>query len=239
MTQFDDTGVLMHGPIEQLAENLWRVEGALPNVTLRRTMTVARRDDGGLVIHSAIAMTDDAMRELEQLGTPSYLLVPNHWHRLDALTYKKRYPQLRVLGTAGCRAKIEKKISLDGTYEDFPADRAVRLDMLHGVADREGAMVVRSSDGVTIVLNDIVFNMDKKTDFMGWLLTTALGSAPGPRVSRLAKWTLVSDARALQRDLHAYAAMPDLVRVIVSHEKVTRDAESSRDALRRAATYLG
>ena len=50
---------------------------------------------------------------------------------------------------------------------------------LNGVKDSEGALVVRSPDGVSVVLNDCVFNMDTKRDVFGWLFTTAFDSAPG------------------------------------------------------------
>jgi hypothetical protein len=60
--------VLNHGPLEKLADNLWRVEGALPGMSLRRTMTVVRRADGSLPLHSPIALDDERLRELEALG---------------------------------------------------------------------------------------------------------------------------------------------------------------------------
>lgn len=129
----DDWHVLPHGPIEQLAENLWWVQGSLRGMSLKRVMTVARRTDGKLVIHSAIAMSDDAMRELEALGEPAFLVVPSRVHRLDAPAYKKRYPSLRVYAPRGGRKSIADKLPIDGTYEDFPADHAVRLSMLQGV----------------------------------------------------------------------------------------------------------
>jgi hypothetical protein len=79
--------------------------------------------------------------------------------------------------------------------------------------------------------------MDRKRDLLGFLFTTAMGSAPGPRVSRLAKLLFVRDKGALRSDLERYARTPKLVRLIVAHEKVAsgRDAAS---ALHRAATYL-
>src|SRR5690606_38404698 len=80
-----------HGPLERLEDNLWRVEGALPNMALRRVMTVVRMADGRLVIHSAIALPDELMAQIEAWGRPSYLLVPNAYHRLDAPAYKARY----------------------------------------------------------------------------------------------------------------------------------------------------
>jgi hypothetical protein len=236
-TKSDDWRVRPHGPIEQLADNLWTVQGSLPGMSLKRVMAIAKRSDGKLVIHSAIAMSEDRMRELEALGEPAYLIVPSRGHRLDAPAYKKRYPALRVYAPKGGRKGIEEKVAVDGAYEEFPADEAVRLEMLHGVNDEEGAMIVTSNDGVSIVLNDAVFNMDRKRDPLGFLFTTLLGSAPGPRVSRLVKLLFVKDKAAFRADLERLAETKDLVRLLVAHENVAHGAEASA-ALRKAATYL-
>jgi hypothetical protein len=233
----DDWNVLEHGPLEQLAENLHRVEGALPRMSLRRSMLVAKMGDGRLVIYNAIA-TDDATRaKIEALGTPAFLIVPSAIHRLDAPAYKKRYPALTVLAPKGSRAKVEEKVKVDGTYEDFPADDRIRFERIEGIADVEGAMIVRSNDGVTIALNDVVFNMDRKRDVLGFLFTTVMGSAPGPRVSRLGKLMLVKDRKALRANLERLAETPDLVRLVVAHEKVASGPDAAA-ALRKAATYL-
>jgi hypothetical protein len=229
--------VLPHGPIEKLAENLWWVEGSLPGISLKRVMVIARLGDGRLVIHNAIALEEGVMKEIEAWGTPGFLVVPNGGHRLDAPAFKKRYPSVRVLAPKGSRAKVAAVIPPDGTYEDFPPDDAVRFETLHGVAQAEGAMFVRSADGTTLVLNDIMFNMDRKKDLLGYLVTTVFGSAPGPRVSRLAKLVLVKDKKALRDDFERLAAIPDLVRVIVGHEKIAKGPEAA-EALRKAATYL-
>jgi len=232
-----DWNVRAHGPIEKLSDNLWWVQGTLPGMSLKRVMTVARLGDGRLVIHNGIALEAAAMNELEAWGTPAFLIVPNGAHRLDAPAYKRRYPQLKVLTPKGSRAKVEELVAVDGSYEDFPADEHVRFESLHGVKEQEGAMLVRSSDGLTVVLNDAVFNMDKKRDPLGWFFTTLLGSAPGPRVSRLAKLAFIADKRALRADLERFAALPELTRLIVAHEKVASGPDA-RSALQQAATYL-
>lgn len=227
-----------HGPLQQLADNLWWVDdGALPSMSLRRNMVIVRRSDGALTIHNGIALREDVQQALEALGTPAQLIVPNGWHRLDAAAYKKRYPQLRVFAPSGSRARVHEVVAVDGTYDDFPADPAVRLEMLHGVKDLEGAMIVTSADGTTVVLNDAVFNMDKKSDFLGNLITRVLGSAPGPRISRLMKLLAIKDRGALRTDLERYAALPDLVRLIVAHEKCASGPDA-RAALHRALTHL-
>lgn len=229
--------VLPHGPFEKLAENLWWVWGSLSGMSLKRNMTLVRLASGELVIHNAVALDEPQMRELEAFGTPAYLIVPSQYHRLDGARFKHRYPQLKVLAPRNARSGIAKVIAVDGSYEDFPRREDVRFETPAALGGLEGVMLVRSSDGTTVVLNDAMFNMDKKQDFLGNLVTTLFGSAPGPRVSRLAKATIIKDKKAFRADLERYAALPDLARVIVAHEKVARGADAS-SALRTAATFL-
>lgn len=233
----DDWQPLPHQPIEKLSDNLWRVVGTNPGMSLKRVMTVAKRSDGQLVIHSAISLSDAGMAELEAWGTPGFLVVPSGIHRRDAPAYKKRYPNIRVFAPSGARSKVQEVVPVTGIYDEFPQDVAVRLEGVAGLADLEGAMWVRSSDGQTLVLNDAMFNMDKKTDFMGWLFTTIFSSAPGPRVSRLSKLAIIKDKAAFKAELLRFAEVPDLVRVIVAHENLASGPDA-KAALLKAATYL-
>lgn len=232
-----DWKVLEHGPLEQVSDNLWRVEGAVPGMSLRRAMTVVRRADGSLLLHSPIALDEARQRELEALGPIAVLVVPSAVHRLDAPAYKARYPSAVVFCPRGARARVAQRVAVDGSYEDYRDDGTLRFETLDGVGEQEGALIVRSADGVTVVLNDVVMNMDTKRDLLGYLFTTLMGSAPGPRVSRLARLMLVNDQPALRRHLERLAALPQLTRVIVAHEKLARGAEAPA-VLREAATHL-
>jgi hypothetical protein len=165
------------------------------------------------------------------------MVVPSGIHRLDAPAYKRRYPALQVIAPSGARKAVEAVIPVDFTFDDAPSLPGVRFERLNGVADAEGVMMVESPDGVSVVLNDAVFNMDRKRDPLGFFFTTVLGSAPGPRVSRLAKLALVKDKSALRAELERLAGTPGLQRLIVSHEKVASGAEAAA-ALRKAATFL-
>jgi len=232
-----DWKVLEHGSIERLADNLWRVEGALPGMSLRRTMTVVRRHDGSLLLHSPIALDDARRQELEGLGPIAVLVVPNAGHRLDAPAYKAKYPGAVVFCPRGGRRKVAEVVAVDGTYDDYADDGVLRFETLDGVDAAEGAMIVRSEDGVTIVLNDVVMNMDTKKDALGYLFTTVMGSAPGPRVSRLVRLLFVKDQPALRRHLERLSTTPRLQRLIVAHEKLATGPAAAA-ALREAATYL-
>src|SRR4051812_39840203 len=112
--------VLPHQAIEVLADNLWRVEGGLPDMPLKRVMTIVRRPAGGLVVHNAIALDDASMARIDAWGPVEYLVVPNGYHRLDAKVFKQRYPQARVLCPRGSSKKVAEVVAVDGSYEDFP-----------------------------------------------------------------------------------------------------------------------
>jgi len=81
--------VLKHKPIDKLEANLWHVSGLMKGGHERK-MTVAKRSDGDLLIFNGIALDDAKMAELEAFGKPKYLVIPNAFHRQDALIYKMR-----------------------------------------------------------------------------------------------------------------------------------------------------
>lgn len=228
--------VLPHRPIEKLDDRVWRVEGDLEGMPLKRVMTIARNAAGGLVVHNAIALDGPSMEAIDAWGPVVTIVVPNGYHRLDAPAFHARYPEARILCPAGARTKVEQVVPVSGSYEDLGADAAVSLETLDGTAAAEGAMIVRGSSGTTLVLNDVVFNMPHVPGFTGWVLKTLTRSTGGVRISRVARWFVVKDRRALAAHLERLAALPDLARVIVSHhETIDRDPAG---ALRAVAATL-
>ena len=220
--------VLRHGPIVEVEENLWTATGTLPGMALKRVMTLVRLQDGRVVIHSAIALDDQAMEKIEAWGTPSVLLVPNSFHRLDAPAYRARYPDLEVFCPKGSRRKIEDVVPVNGDYDAFEGDQSLTLEHLDGVRAAEGVMVVRSASGTTLVFNDAFFNMPHGSGFAGLFFRYVTGSTGGPRVTRLFRWLALKDKAAFRAHLERLAATPQLVRIIVSHhEPITeRPAET-------------
>src|SRR5688572_1562808 len=153
--------VLPHGPIEQLEPNLWRVEGSLPNMPLKRVMAIARTTAGELVIYNPIALEAAEMAQLEALGRPAWLVVPNGWHRLDSKAYAVRYPGARVIAPAGALKKVAAVVDTVRDLAEFPAsaERDVELAAMDGMRGMEAVMTVRSGSRVSVVVGDAVFNM--------------------------------------------------------------------------------
>ena len=224
-----------HAPIEKLEENLWTVEGSIPRMPIERRMTVVKREDGRLVIHSAICLGEEGMRELEAFGEPAYLVVPNHWHRYDAPRYVARYPEMKVYCPEGVRRKIERKVSVDGGIADFPGCKRASYTEIAGTGRREGVLVVRSGAGTTLVFNDLVFNVPDKPG-SGLFIPRILGSLGEPKVTRIGKLLVVKDKEAVRGALDELAQTPELCRIIPGHgELIESDAVA---VLRKIAAAL-
>jgi hypothetical protein len=204
-------------------------------------MVVARRSDGRLVIHDALALDEEGMSELESLGKPAYIIVANASRRLDAPDLKRRFPKAQVFAPRGTLQAVEKVVKVDGLYEDVPPDDDVRFELLHGIADA-GAMIVRSTDGVTVILDDAIVDTDRKRqplDVFSSSRVSRLFSKGVSLLDQFVKSFVVKDKRALREDLERYAEDPDLVRLVVvaPHAQVARGAAAAQ-ALREAASFL-
>jgi len=208
--------VLPHGPIETLSERVCVVEGALPGMPLKRTMTAVKLDDGSVVVHSAIALDPSTQKELEAWGMPRLLIVPCAWHRLDAPAYKTRYPDIRIFCPEGGERRVAKVVPVDGTYDALPATPPLTVRYLDGVARREGYLEIHDDAGTTLVFNDAVFNQPHLPGTFGFVYKL-IGSSGGPKVPRLVKLAMVRDHRTLRAHFERLAETPRLRRVIMSH----------------------
>ena len=74
----DDWRVFPHGPVEKIDEGILSIEGEIhmPLGRFPRRMTVVRLADGRTVIFSPIALLEAAMRQIEQIGRPAFMVVP-------------------------------------------------------------------------------------------------------------------------------------------------------------------
>jgi hypothetical protein len=226
-----DWAVAPHRPLEQLGSNLWRVVGDVPGMAMERTMTVARTAGGGLVLHSAIALDDEGMAALEALGKPGWLVVPNGWHRLDAARYKARYPELKVVSSPGARSTVEKVVTVDHTYDDLPQpdpqDDRVHFATFGDAKKMEGALMVRSDDGLTAVFCDSVFNLPHGKGFFWFVYGRIMGGTGGPKTTPLGRlmMTLGGAKKPFKSWLNELADEPDLVRLVPGHgDVVSEDA---------------
>ena len=230
---FSEWTVLPHGKLSRLDDNLLSVTGDLqmPVGKFPRRMTVVRLHDGRLVVYSAIALDEAEMRALEAFGEPSFLVVPNDIHRMDAKIWKDRYPQMRVVAPAGVKKQVEELVPVEDTAPNL-GDPQVQFVTVPGTQEREAALVVRTWSGTTLVVNDLIWNLDDRPGFGGWLFHLLGFTGQEPRIPALVELRGIKDKQALREQLERWALIPGLNRIIVSHGKiVSRDAKGVLDRL--------
>jgi hypothetical protein len=223
---FTEWTVLPHGALEQLDERLLTVTGDLhmPLMDFPRRMTVARLDDGRLVIFSAIALDEPEMARIEAFGRPAFMVVPNERHRMDLKIWKDRYPMLKVIAPPGARKEVAEVVPVDDA--EF-VDPHVRLVVVPGMAERELALEVETVQGTTLVINEFIFNVDALPG-AGGMLAKAVGiTGPEPKIPALTKLS-IKDKSALSRQLRSWSTLAGLKRILVSHgREITKDCSGT------------
>ncbi|MEO6600900.1 MAG: hypothetical protein ABIQ16_13560 [Polyangiaceae bacterium] len=236
---FTEWTVLPHGKLSRLDDNLLSVTGDLhmPLGDVPRRMTVVRLQDGRLVVYSAIALDEAEMQALESFGEPAFLIVPNDIHRMDAKIWKDRYPAARVVAPAGVRKQVEEVVPVDEIAPHF-GDPQVKFVTVPGTEEHEAALVVRTLSGTTLIVNDLIWNLDDRPGFGGWLFRVLGFTGGEPRIPSIVELREIKDKDALRGQLERWARIPGLNRIIVSHGKiVTSDAPGVLDRL--AETLAG
>ena len=210
--------VLPHGKLSEVDENILTVTGdiRMPMMSLPRRMTVVRLNGSRLIVFSAIALNEDEMTGLEAYGRPAFLIVPSDKHRLDARPWKNRYPAMQVVAPEGARAKVEDVVPVDTVAPQFD-DPNVQFVAVPGTRGHEAALVVRTPNGTTLVLNDLVGNIRSEPGSRSWLLQLAGFAGKEAQIPRVVKMVMIKDANALRAQLMQWAEIESLKRILVSH----------------------
>lgn len=211
--------VMDHGELVEIDDGIQTVAGTIkmPLGSFPRRMTVVRLVGGRTAIWSAVALDEPEMARIEAMGRPAFLIVPSDHHRLDAKIWKDRYPDLQVLAPPGAKAGVEEAVPVDTTTDPF-GDRDVRFMSVPGTDGHEGALIVERESGTTLILNDLIGNLQHPDGVMQHVMGRLMGfGVSEPEVPRPIKSKLVQDKAAVAAQFRRWAALPHLRRIIVSH----------------------
>lgn len=216
----DDWEVLPHGPVEQVAPGLLTVVGQIPMPlgNFPRRMTVIDLRKGKTAIWSPIALAESAMAQVEQLGTPAYLIVPNAGHRLDLRPFHKRYPEAKIVTAPGGKsgvAEAAKPVQVRATL----GDRA-KLVTLAGCDEGELALFVTTGKDVSLLTNDVIGNVAHPKGPGAWVMSRLMGFGPKPRITRPAMRLFIKDKAALAAQFREWSEIKGLRRLIPSHGEI-------------------
>lgn len=135
-----------------------------------------RLKTGGLCLYSPVAGLDDAARDsLQDLGTVTVLLAPNHYHNKAAAEYARAFPTAQLACSDGARQRLEKITGLkfaglDMLRTDLPAE----MEMLEppGLKTGEVWIQVRSETELVWIVTDAFCGADGATTEQPGLLGT-------------------------------------------------------------------
>ena len=234
----DEWTVFPHGPVERIDDGILSVEGEIrmPLGRLPRRMTAVALTGGRTVVFSPVCLNERAMRDVESLGSPAFMVVPNGFHRLDARPWKTRYPEIIVICPPGARTRVEQAVPVDATT-DVLADPDADFLIAGGMGEAEGALLVRREAGATLILNDLISNVRHPQGVGANIMARLFGfGVKAPETPLVARRLYVKDANALASWLKEWARESRLARIVVSHGDVIEDAP--REVLSHVATAL-
>lgn len=208
-----------HETLEELDEGLLTVAGeiVMPLGRFPRRMTIVKLSGDRTAIFSAIALEEEEMAQIEALGQPEFMVVPSDHHRLDALIWKERYPDIKVLTPPGARKGVEEVVPVDAT-DDVLGDREVVFQTVPGTDGHESALLVRRPAGTSLMVTDVIAHVAHPHGIGANLMARMFGfGVKAPRVPKPVRAKIVTDPHALARQFRAWAAEPNLKRIVPAH----------------------
>ncbi|MBX7186062.1 MAG: hypothetical protein K1Y01_13040 [Vicinamibacteria bacterium] len=215
-----------HGEFQRLAPNLWIVRGGLP-FPLYRNMVVYRLADGRLLLHSLVALSEAGMKQLEALGRPSIMVIPNAYDGMDAPWYFERYPQASFLTPDEERAGVAEYFT---NFADDPArvlpSLGIRLRKVEGLKFTEYVLEAPVEGGTALIFNNTLDNRGAcPPGFLGRLVDAAVMTGGRLAPGRMLRAFMVKDRAAFRNFLATLSTIPNVKIVTVSHGDAITDGD--------------
>jgi hypothetical protein len=202
---------------------------------LSATMTVLRLADGGLLVHSPIALTTQRRVAVEGFGKVAHLYAPSSFHHLWMEEWAAAFPAARVHAPRSL-ARKRPALRIDRYHVDAaePAFEG-RLEEHHidGLRLDESVLLYRPAE--TLVVADLVHNIGAPPQLWTKLYAGAMGFYDRLALSRMIRWAGFSDRATARRSIDALLALP-FDKLIVGHGAAL--ASGGKDAIAAAYDWL-
>lgn len=174
---------------------LWSIALIKPNGWSTRTTAIRLTDDSLALISPTRGLQD----QVEALGTPSFLVAPNHFHHMGIASYLEKWPDAKAITSAGALPRLEKKSdipsfgNLDALREVLPSG----VTILEAPCLKNGEIMLRAETETGIIwsVSDAFFALaEHPTGFMG-LVTRATGTSKGLRIGKTFTTLAITDRK--------------------------------------------
>lgn len=195
--------------------------------------TLVRLPDGGLWIHSPIALTDEFKSELESLGPVRAIVAPNKMHYAYFAAWAGDFPDAELFVAPDWKREVPARTPK--VLSDEP-ETSWREVMQQSVL--RGSGLVQELDffhraSRTLILTDLIFNLSPQSA-KEKLFANIIGIRSGPFPSRTFRWT--ADKSLLRASIEKILQW-DFERIIIAHGAIVE--RDGPNVLRAAFAWLG
>lgn len=212
--------------LETITDNLWsaRAPQSFLGLHVGTQMTVLRLSNGGLLLHSPIAISPELQQQIDALGPVRHIVCPNLFHHLYGGDAKQRWPQALLHGPAKLQEK-RTDLRFDATLSETPhPDWGTDLHCITIDGSMLNETVLFHGASGTLISADLVENFSHHDHWpTRWYLKIGgiYGRASWHRLMRF----VYLGRRKARASIDRILALP-IERVMVAHgDNITHDAK--------------
>ncbi len=198
-------------------------------------MVVARLEDGGLWVHSPIALTPELRRALADRGEVRHVVSPSPFHVEHLPEFGEAFPKARLFVTRPARRLGSLADRCEVLGHEPPPEWGGEIGMVPLAGSRlyhETEFLHRATG--SLMLTDLCFNLPRDSGGITRVCGDMLGIRGRFGPSKTFRWSL-RDAAAMRKALGEMMRW-EFDRITVAHGQIV--TEGAEDALRRAFAWL-
>lgn len=216
--------------MKKIGKDIWVAETKfkLFGADFGNRMTVIRLNNGKLLLHSPVKISDSLLGSIRELGEVGFIVTPNNFHGLFVEEWRKEFPEAKYFTAKELKRNDNSSFSLSSiTSEALWSD--VEIIKIEGAPKvNEYAFIHKASN--TLILTDLAFNIGANVSFWSKVFFRLNGAFDKFGPSRLMK-TMITDPVALNASIEEILAF-EINRIIVSHGNLLES--NARSTLKEA-----
>ncbi|KIG16851.1 Methanol oxidation glmU-like protein [Enhygromyxa salina] len=226
--------------LQQFADELWLVNGDrihMLGIPFDTRMCVVRLADGGIWLHSPVAISVELIVAVESLGPVRHIVAPNKFHHLFAREWIDAFPYATAWAGPGLIERVQTRFDQE-LGDQAEACWGQDIDQLIFGGSRilnEAVFFHRQSR--TLILTDIFQNHAPEADNWIWRNLKRLNGIGGPDGGAPRDWRLSVRDRETARAARDRMLSWDFDRVVISHGLCIQTG--ARAQIERAFAWLG
>lgn len=225
------TNISSSSSLREIASNIWVKEQPFKYFGLEvgTRMSIVRLTHNKLVLISPVKLDNQAIAEINKLGTVTYIIAPNLFHYLYLQDCQNIYPEASVITAPGLKTKkpeiksdyifTEDEINFNGELEYllFAGFQVFMLTTFSIVNE----IVFYHPESQTLILTDTAFNFDRSFPLVTQFASRIIGCYEQLRPSILEK-IATRDKEQITASVNKLLQW-DFQRVIMAHGTIVEE----------------